>query len=129
MIVIGASEEDGKPASPLGAGVGYMLAPGFIFYFLPSSSSSSHIQHAYTTKTIITHTVTLTALLSLHKYHLTWSAKEVHESKIDYTNTIRVHSVESTAVEQGVACVPVMQQAWVQSPVGTSFLVEVLSHL
>ena len=37
------------------------------------------------------------------------------------------HCHESTAVGQVVACAPVMQRAWVRSPVGTSFLGEVFS--
>ena len=34
-------------------------------------------------------------------------------------------TISSTAVGQAVGCAPVMQRAWVQSPVGTSFLGEV----
>ena len=60
--------------------------------------SSSHIQHTYTTKTIV-HEVTLISLLSVLEYrytspHVTWSAQDVHESKIDHTNAIYLRSTE-----------------------------------
>ena len=60
-----------------------MPASGFTFSFL---FIIIHIQHTYSTKTVI-----LTQLLSVLKYrytslHVTWSAQAVCELKIDYNN-------------------------------------------
>ena len=54
-------------------------------------------EHLNTTTTTITHTVTVTYLLSVHTPHITWTAEEVHEQKIGHTVVIYPRSAEPKA--------------------------------
>ena len=67
----------------------------------PFPSSSSHTTHLHYKINLYIHS-TLTSLLSVYNYkihisHVTWSAQEVRESKIDHTNTIFLHGTKPKA--------------------------------
>ena len=97
LIAIRPSDGDVKPGGPLGA---YRQEYDMYRYRVSASpfpSLSSYIQHTYITKTI-THTVTLTSLLSvgLHKYRYTSPTKRglpkkcVNRKQTTLTPSIRV---------------------------------------